>query len=68
MNIQVSRKWRTHYVLPYRGCLNVHEKNMKNIFQTKKSIIAKILLCDNIHMYTIRGSFHDNLIHLFRNN
>jgi hypothetical protein len=27
--IQVSRKWRTHYLLPDRGCLNVHEKNME---------------------------------------
>jgi hypothetical protein len=36
INIQVSQNWRTNYLLPYRGCLNVHEKNMENIFQTKK--------------------------------
>jgi hypothetical protein len=31
-------------ILPYRGCLNVHEKNMENIFQTKKSITAKMIV------------------------
>jgi hypothetical protein len=35
---QVSQKWRTNYLLPYRGCLNVHEKNMEKNFLTKKSI------------------------------
>jgi hypothetical protein len=41
----VSRKWRTHYLLPDRGCLNnVHEKNMEKKFQTKKSIIAKMIV------------------------
>jgi hypothetical protein len=40
--IQVSQKWRTHYLLPYRGCLNVHEKNMEKNFQTKKSIFIII--------------------------
>jgi hypothetical protein len=41
----VSRKWRSHYLLPYRGCLNVvHEKNIEKIVQTKKSIIAKIIV------------------------
>jgi hypothetical protein len=34
--IQVSQKWRTNYLLPYPGCLNVHEKNMEKNFQTKK--------------------------------
>jgi hypothetical protein len=29
MYIQMSRKWRTHYLLPDRGCLNVYEKNME---------------------------------------
>jgi hypothetical protein len=33
---RVSQKWRTNYLLPYPGCLNVHEKNMEKIFQTKK--------------------------------
>jgi hypothetical protein len=36
IKIQVSQKWRTNYLLPYPGCLNVHEKNMEKIFQTKK--------------------------------
>jgi hypothetical protein len=40
----VSQKWRTNYLLPYRGCINVHEKNMEKMFQTKKSIIFIILL------------------------
>jgi hypothetical protein len=30
--------------LPNRGCLNVHEKNMEKIFQTKKLIIAKMIV------------------------
>jgi hypothetical protein len=33
---KVSQKWRTNYLLPYPGCLNVHEKNIEKIFQTKK--------------------------------
>jgi hypothetical protein len=41
---RVSRKWRTHNSLPDRGCLNVHEKNMEKNFQTKKSIIAKMIV------------------------
>jgi hypothetical protein len=36
---RVSQNWRTNYLLPYRGCLNVHEKNMEKMFPTKKSII-----------------------------
>jgi hypothetical protein len=42
MYIQVSQNWRTNYLLPYRGCLNVHEKNMEKNFQTKKSIFIII--------------------------
>jgi hypothetical protein len=30
--------------LPYRGCLNVHEKNMDKMFPTKKSIIFIIII------------------------
>jgi hypothetical protein len=44
---RVSQKWRTNYLLPYRGCLNVHEKNMENMFPTKKSIIFIIIINDN---------------------
>jgi hypothetical protein len=44
---RVSQKWRTNYLVPYRGCLNVHEKNMKNFFPTKKSIIFIIIINDN---------------------
>jgi hypothetical protein len=39
MKYRVSQKWRTNYLLPYPGCLNVHEKNMKKMFSTKKLII-----------------------------
>jgi hypothetical protein len=39
---RVSQKWRTNYLLPYPGCLNVHEKNMEKNFQTKKLIIIFI--------------------------
>jgi hypothetical protein len=46
-HIQVSQKWRTNYLLPYRGCLNVHEKNMENMFPTKKLIIFIIIINDN---------------------
>jgi hypothetical protein len=42
--IQVARKGRTHNSLPDRGCLNVDEKNMEKNFQTKKSIIAKMIV------------------------
>jgi hypothetical protein len=43
--IQVSQKWCTNYLLPYRGCLNVrvHEKHMEKMFPTKKSIILKYM-------------------------
>jgi hypothetical protein len=41
---RVSQIWRTNYLLPYRGCLNVHEKNIEKMFPTKKSIIFLLLL------------------------
>jgi hypothetical protein len=44
---RVSQNWRTNYLLPYRGCLNVHEKNMEKMFPTKKSIIFTIIVNDN---------------------
>jgi hypothetical protein len=44
---RLSQKWRTNYLLPYRGCLNVHEKNMEKMFPTKKSIIFIIIINDN---------------------
>jgi hypothetical protein len=28
--IQVSQKWRTNYLLPYRGCLNVLSVDIKS--------------------------------------
>jgi hypothetical protein len=31
----VSQKWSTNYLLPYGGCLNVHEKNMEFFFMKK---------------------------------
>jgi hypothetical protein len=47
MSIQVSQKWRTNYLLPYPGCLNVHEKNMEKNFQTKKLIIIIFIINGN---------------------
>jgi hypothetical protein len=44
---RMSQKWRTNYLLLYRGCLNVHEKNMEKMFPTKKSIIFIIIMNDN---------------------
>jgi hypothetical protein len=44
---RVSQKWRTNYLLPYRGCLNVHEKNVEKMFPTKKSLIFIIIINDN---------------------
>jgi hypothetical protein len=44
---RVSQKRRTNYLLPYRGCLNVHEKNMEKMFVTKKSIIFIIIINGN---------------------
>jgi hypothetical protein len=41
---RVYKKWRSNYLLPYRGCLNVHEKNMEKMFPTKKSIIFIIII------------------------
>jgi hypothetical protein len=41
---RVSQKWRKNYLLPYRGCLNVYEKNMEKTFPTKKSIKLFLLL------------------------
>jgi hypothetical protein len=38
---RVSQNWRTNYLLPYRGCLNVHEKN---VFDKKKSLFLLLLL------------------------
>jgi hypothetical protein len=38
---------QTTYYIPYRGCLNVHEKNMEKMFPTKKSIIFIIIINDN---------------------
>jgi hypothetical protein len=43
-HIQVSQNWRTNYLLPYRECLNVHEKNMEKTSPTKKSIIFIIII------------------------
>jgi hypothetical protein len=45
---RMSQKWRTNYLLPYRGCLNVHEKNIEKMFPTKKSIIFIIIINGNI--------------------
>jgi hypothetical protein len=44
---RVSQNWRTNYLLPYRGCLNVHEQNMQKMFPTKKSIIFIIIINGN---------------------
>jgi hypothetical protein len=43
----VSQKWCTNYLLPYPGYLNVHEKNMEKIFQTKKLIIIIFIINGN---------------------
>jgi hypothetical protein len=43
----MSQKWGTNYLLPYRGCLNVHEKNMEKKFLTKKSIFIIIIINGN---------------------
>jgi hypothetical protein len=47
MYIQVSQNWRTNYLLPYRGSLNVHEKNMEKMFPTKKLIIFIFIINGN---------------------
>jgi hypothetical protein len=41
---RVSQNGHTNYLLPYRGCLNVHEKNMEKMFPTKKLIIFIIII------------------------
>jgi hypothetical protein len=55
--IEVFQKWRTNYLLPYRGCLNVHEKNMENMFPTKKKqlfllLLLTIIQCKQIYIHT----------------
>jgi hypothetical protein len=45
----MSQNWRTNYLLPYRGCLNVYEKNMEKMFPTKKSIIFIIIINGNMY-------------------
>jgi hypothetical protein len=40
----MSQNWRTNYLLPCRGCLNVHEKKMEKMFPTKKKIFLLLLL------------------------
>jgi hypothetical protein len=37
----MSQKWRTNYLLPDRGCLNVHEKNVSD---KKKQLFLLLLL------------------------
>jgi hypothetical protein len=44
--IQVSQNWCTNYLLPYRGCLNVHEKIWKKCFRQKNQLF---LLLDIIN-------------------
>jgi hypothetical protein len=44
---RVSQNSRINYLIPYRGCLNVHEKNMEKMFPTKKSIIFIIIINGN---------------------
>jgi hypothetical protein len=44
---RVSQKWRTNYLLPYPGYLNVHEKNMEKHFQTKELIIIIFIINGN---------------------
>jgi hypothetical protein len=40
---------QTTYYIPYRGCLNAHEKNMEKMFPTKKSVIFIIIInCNTI--------------------
>jgi hypothetical protein len=41
---RVSQKWRTNYLLPDQGCLNVFEKNMEKMFPTKKKTIIFIII------------------------
>jgi hypothetical protein len=56
----VSQNWGTNYLLPYQGCLNVHEKNIENTFQTKKSIIVIIIINGNTTTYNVNK---DILVH-----
>jgi hypothetical protein len=38
---RVSQNWRTNYLLPYRRCLNVHEKKFS---EKKKQLLLLLLL------------------------
>jgi hypothetical protein len=61
--VQVSQKWRTNYLLLYRGCLNVHEKNMEKMFPTKKSIIFIIKMLHSLGLVykSMRGVMTDSI-------
>jgi hypothetical protein len=52
----MSQKWRTNYLLPYRGCLNVHEKNMEKMFPTKKLFLLLLLTVIQCKQRYIRTS------------
>jgi hypothetical protein len=38
---RVSQKWRTNYLLPYRGCLNVLSVDIKNWDKIQKYTLCK---------------------------
>jgi hypothetical protein len=57
-SIQVSQNWRTNYLLPYQGCLNVHKKNMEKMFPTKKKqlfllLLLKVIQCKQTYIRTL---------------
>jgi hypothetical protein len=51
MYVQVSQKWRTNYLLPYRGCKYI-KKMWKKIFRQKNQLFLLLLLtiirCDQL--------------------
>jgi hypothetical protein len=57
----VSQNWRTNYLLPYRGCLNVHEKNMEKMFPTKNQLFLLLLTVIQCKQRYIRTSLPCNV-------
>jgi hypothetical protein len=51
---------------PEKIIFEISKASKFSIMQDQILVLSDLVLYDNI--CTIRGSFHDNLIHIFRNN
>jgi hypothetical protein len=56
LDVQVSQNWRTNYLLPYRGCLNVHKKIWEKFFRQKNQLFLLLLTLMQCKQRYIRTS------------